>query len=89
MLSLLSLGLVLLICWTVFVLLQKDPREDEIKGVLTEVSSDSIKLLNNIGKLFNLLRSAPNSPTKSSSSSSTNESLNLIQINRSKDEDAA
>jgi hypothetical protein len=89
MLSLLSLGLALLICWTVFVLLQKDPREDEIKGVLTEVSSDSIKLLNNIGKLFNLLRSAPNSPTKSSSSSSTNESLNLIPINRSKDEDAA
>ena len=89
MFSLLFLGLVVLTCWTVFVLLQKDPREDEIKGVLTEVSSDSIKLLNNIGKLFNLLRSAPNSPTKSSSSSSTNESLNLIQINRSKDEDAA
>ena len=89
MFSLLFLGLVVLTCWTVFVLLQKDPREDEIKGVLKEVSSDSIKLLNNIGKLFNLLRSAPNSPTKSSSSSSTNESLNLIQINRSKDEDAA
>ena len=89
MLSLLSLGLALLICWTVFVLLQKDSRENEIKGVLEEVSSDAIKLLNNIGKLFNLLRSAPNSPTKSSSSSSTNESLNLIQINRSKDEDAA
>ena len=89
MFSLLSLGLALLTCWTVIVLLQKDPREDEIKGVLKEVSSDSIKLLNNIGKLFNLLRSAPNTSTKSSSSSSTNESLNLIQINRSKDEDAA
>ncbi len=89
MFSLLSHGLALLTCWTVFVLLQKDPREDEIKGVLKEVSSESIKILNNIGKLFNLLRSAPNTPTKSSSSSSTNESLNLIQINRSKDEEAA
>ena len=88
MFSLLSLGLALLIGWTVFVLLQKDPREDEIKGVLKEISSGSIKLLNNIGELFDLLRAAPNSATKSSSSTSSNESLNLIQINRSKDDDA-
>ena len=73
-----SLGLALLICWTVFVLSQKDYREGEIKAVFKEVSSDSIKLLNNIGALFKLLRSAPNTLNKSSSSSSTNESLNLI-----------
>ena len=85
----LSFILFSLIGWTVFTLLQKDSRENEIKGVLKEISSDSIKLLNNIGKLVNLLRAASNSSNKTTSSTSTNESLNLIQINRGQEEDAA
>ena len=89
MVSLLFLGLGSLTVWTVFVLLQKDPREKEIKGVLKEISSNVIKLLNNISKLFNLLRAESNVANKSPSSTLGNESLNLIQINREKDKNAA
>ena len=89
MLSLFFLGIGGLAVWTIVVLLKKDPRESEIKGVLQDMTSDAFKLFNNIGKLFNLLRESSNIETNSIPATSINESPNLIEISGESEKNVA
>ena len=89
MLFLFFLGISSLAVWTIVVLLKKDPRESEIKGVLQDMTSDAFKLFNNIGKLFNLLRESSNIETNSIPVTSVHESPNLIEISGENDKNVA
>ena len=89
MLFLFLLGIGSLAVWTIVVLLKKDSRESEIKGVLQDMTSDAFKLFNNIGKLFNLLREASNIEIKSIPVTSIYESQNLIEISGESEKNVA
>ena len=89
MLFLFFLGIGSLAVWTIVVLLKKDPRESEIKAVLQDMTSDTFKLFNNIGKLFNLLRESSNIKNNSISVTSIHESPNLIEISGESDKNVA
>ena len=89
MLFLFFLGIGSLAVWTIVVLLKKDPRESEIKGVLQDMTSDAFKLFNKIGKLFNLLRESSNIENNSIPVTSINESPNLIEISGESEKNVA
>ncbi len=89
MLFLFFLGISSLAVWTIVVLLKKDSRESEIKGVLQDMTSDAFKLFNNIGKLFNLLRESSNIENNSIPATSINESPNLIEISGESEKNVA
>ena len=89
MLFLFFLGISSLAVWTIVVLLKKDSRESEIKGVLQDMTSDAFKLFNNIGKLFNLLLESSNIENNSIPVTSINESPNLIEISGESEKNVA
>ena len=89
MFSLLFLASGFLVVWTAFVLFKKDPRDNEIKILLKDMSSDALKLFNNITKLFILLRQASIRDSEMASVADLKDSPNLIELNIENDKDAA
>ena len=90
MVSLLLLAFLFLAVWTVIILLKKDSRENEIKEVLNEMFSNTLKLFKNISELFNILREGKFHNENLDSNSSTDtalESPKLIQIKVKKEKD--
>ena len=89
MLSFFFLGIGLLSVWTIIVLFKKDSRENDIKAVLSEISSEAFKLFNSISKLFNLLRQESNNENISTSVPPSKETLSLLEFNEENEKNAA